>query len=121
MDREVLDYVVTKTHELMGAPTCSKEAKDAAKSWLDAVGTKTQAEETKRYIAELEADIMPVGSLLAFAESTQGAEVFGAEAAKGVAAHAREIQAAGARYCDCPACQAVAAILEKKEQLLKWA
>ena len=33
------------------------------------------------------------------------------------AAHAREIKAAGAKYCDCPACAAVEAILEKKDLL----
>ena len=46
-------------------------------------------------------------------------QVFGAEAAPGVAAHGREIKAAGAKYCDCPACAAAAAILEKKDLLLK--
>ena len=35
-----------------------------------------------------------------------------------VAAHAREIKAAGAKYCDCPACAAVEAILDKKDILL---
>ena len=44
--------------------------------------------------------------LIAFAESDEGRQVFGAEAAPGVAAHGREIKAAGAKYCDCPACAA---------------
>ena len=30
-----------------------------------------------------------------------------------------ELKAAGAKYCDCPACQAVEAILEKKKEMLK--
>ena len=34
MDQKVLDYVVEKTHELMNAPSCSKEAKQAAKIGL---------------------------------------------------------------------------------------
>ncbi len=33
MDQKVLDYVVEKTHELMNAPSCSKEAKQAAQNW----------------------------------------------------------------------------------------
>ncbi len=119
MDREVLDYVVAKTHALMDAPSCSQEAKQAAKNWLDAIGTEKEAEETAKYIAELEEDIMPIDRLIAFAESEQGARVFGADKAKDVAGHAREIKAAGAKYCDCPACQAAAAILEKKELLCK--
>ena len=120
MTQETLNYVVEKTKELMAAPSCSQEAKDAAQAWLDAVGTENEAEETKKYIAELEADIMPVDNLIAFAESEMGAKVFGGEeAAKGVAEHGRQIKAAGGKYCDCPACAAVAAILEKKEEMLK--
>lgn len=120
MAREVVDYAVEKSRELMAAATCSKEAKDAAQAWLDAVGTEKEAEATKAYLEELEQDIVTVDGLIAFAESEMGAKVFGgADAAKGVAAHGREIKAAGAKYCDCPACAAVEAILEKKEELLK--
>ena len=69
MKKEVLDYVIEKTHELMNAASCSSEAKAAAQSWLDAVGTEREADETKEYIAELEADIMPIDNLIAFAGS----------------------------------------------------
>ena len=103
MDREVLDFVVKKTHELMDAASCSSEAKAAAQVWLDAVGTDREAAETAKYIAELEADIVTVDGLISFAQSEAGASVFGADNAKNIAAHAREIKAAGAKYCDCPA------------------
>ena len=63
-------------------------------------------------------DIMPIDTLIAFAESDAGAKVFGEEHAKEVAAHAKEIKEAGAVYCDCPACSAAAAILAKKDELL---
>ena len=36
----------------------SSEAREAAKAWLDALGTDAEAAETKKYIDELEADIM---------------------------------------------------------------
>ena len=42
----------------------------------------------------------------------------GAEMAKNVAAHARELKASGAPYCDCAACAAAAAILEAEGGLL---
>lgn len=118
MDKAVLEYVTQKTHELINAPTCSSETKAAAQAWLDAVGTENEAAETKKYIDELEEDIMPIDGLIGFAESDAGAQVFGADKAKDVAAHAKEIKSAGAKYCDCPACAAVEAILEKKELLL---
>ena len=50
MDKNVLDYVVEKTNDLMGAPSCSGEAKAAAQAWLDAVGTDREAEETRKYV-----------------------------------------------------------------------
>ena len=118
MKKEVLDFVVEKTKELIDAHTCSQEAREAAKAWLDAVGTDKEQEETKKYIAELEEDIVTVDGLIAFAESEAGAGVFG-EKAPEVAAHGREIKAAGAKYCDCPACAAVEAILSKKEEMLQ--
>ncbi len=118
MKKEVLDYVVEKTNDLINAFSCSQEAKNAANAWLAAVGTDKEAEATKAYIAELEEDIMPLDNLIAFAESDMGAQVFGAEKAKGVAAHGKEIKAAGAKYCDCPACAAVEAILAKKDEMI---
>ena len=43
MTKETLDFVTAKTKELMAAPSCSKEAKDAAQAWLNAVGTAGEA------------------------------------------------------------------------------
>lgn len=117
MNKDVLDYVVKKTHELIDAPTCSRETKEAANAWLNALETGREADQTKIYIAELEEDIMPINTLIGFAESEAGAKVFGTDKAKDVASHAREIKADGADYCDCPACAAAAAILEKKDLL----
>ena len=48
--------------------------KRQAQTWLDAVGTENEAAATKTYIAELEADIMPVDGLIGFAESEMGAQ-----------------------------------------------
>lgn len=118
MNKEVLNYVIEKTHELMNSASCSSEAKSAAQAWLDAVGTEAEAAETQKYIAELEAAIIPIDGLISFADSEHGIQVFGADMAKDIAIHAREIKSAGANYCDCPACAAVAAILEKKVYLL---
>ena len=118
MDKAVLQFVIEKTHDLMMAPSCSKEAKEAARNWLAAVGTDKEANETQKYFAELEGDIMPIDMLIEFADSEQGTVVFGADMAKNIASHARQIKTAGAKYCDCPACSAVAAILEKKNLIL---
>ena len=118
MTQDVLNFVKEKTEALMAAPSCSREAKEAAKAWLDAVGTDKEAEETKKYIQELEGDIMPIDMLIDFAQSPAGAAVFG-DRAQAVADHAKEIKAGGAKYCDCPACAAAEAILAKKDDMFK--
>ena len=119
MTKETLAFVTEKTKELTAAHSCCAELKEAANNWLAAAGTDKEAEATKAYVAELEADIMPIDGLIAFAESDMGAKIFGAEMAKNVTAHGKEIKAAGAKYCDCPACAACEAILTRKEELFK--
>lgn len=86
MKQEVLETVVEKTRELIEAPTCSRETKEAAQRWLDAVGTAAEKEETLAFIKELEEDIMPIETLIQFAQSEKGAAYFGAEKAAGIAA-----------------------------------
>ena len=105
------------TQDLLQAPSACKEVKEAAQNYLDAAGTEKEADAATAYVKELEADIMPIDGLIAFAESDMGAKIFGAEMAKNVAAHGKEIKAAGAKYCDCPACAACEAILARKEEL----
>lgn len=118
MENNGKNEVIEKVKELIDAPSCCAEAKAAATSWLDAIGTDEEAVLAEKLIAELEQDIMPIDGLLAFSGSEAAAQVFGAEMAAKVHAHAKELKAAGAAYCDCPACAAVAAILEKKAAIL---
>lgn len=118
MKQEVMNEVVEKTRALMDAPSCCSEAKEAAQRWLDALGTEAEKAQTQRYVQELEEDIISIDALIDFAQSEQGKACFGAEAAA-VAAHAREMKQAGARYCDCPACSIVEAILTRKAE--SWA
>ena len=107
------------TADLLAAPSACKEIKEAAQKYLDAVGKEGEAEAAKAYVAELEADIMPIDGLIAFAESDMGAKVFGADGVKNVLIHAKERKEAGEKYCDCPACAACEALLNKKDEILK--
>ncbi len=107
------------TADLLAAPSACKEIKEAAQNYLDAVGKEGEAEAAKAYVAELEADIMPIDGLISFAESDMGAKVFGADGAKNILIHAKERKEAGEKYCDCPACAACEALLNKKDEILK--
>ncbi|MCD7908214.1 MAG: molecular chaperone Hsp90, partial [Clostridium sp.] len=49
MDKDVLSYVVEKTHELIDSPTCNSETKASAEAWLAAVGTDGEAAATETY------------------------------------------------------------------------
>ena len=107
------------TKDLLAATSACKEIKEAARNYLEAEGTEKETEAAKAYVAELEADIMPIDGLIAFAGSDMGAKIFGTEGAAKMLSHAEAIKAEGARYCDCPACAACEALLEKKSQILK--
>ena len=117
MDKQVLDFVTEQTHALIAAPSWCKDAKEAAQSWLAAVGTEKETEETKKYIAELEEDLVSIDALIGLAESEMGAKIFG-DNAKNVAEEGRKAKAAGAKNCFCDACRAVEAILSKKNEML---
>ena len=75
MTKELTAYMIEKVTALMEAPTCCAEAKAVCREWLDAVGTDKEAETTKKLFAEVEADIMPVDTLIAFAGSEAGEKV----------------------------------------------
>ena len=113
MTQETKNEMIRLTQELIAAQTCSDEARQAARRWLDALDTPAQSAQTQAYIAELEEDLMPIEQLIAFARSEKGAAYFGAQKAAEIAAHAEQIKANGAAYCDCPACAAAEAILKK--------
>ena len=107
------------TAALLAAPSACKEVKEAAQNYLDAAGKEGEAAAAKAYVAELEADIMSIDGLISFAGSDMGAKVFGADGAKNILAHAKERKAAGAKYCDCPACAACEALLDQTDKILK--
>ena len=118
MEKNTLDFVTEKTNDLIHAPMCYSGLRTAAQNWLKAVGGPNEADAMKKYMAELEADVETVDQALQFALSPKAVEVCGEDGAKKLTAHLKAIKAAGAKYCDCPACSAGAAILEKKSELL---
>ncbi len=101
MDKQTL---IGKIKSMAAAPSCCAELKAAAQTYLDAVGTADEK--------------VAAQNLVAFAHSAHAAEIFGADGAKKFAAHADELKASGAKYCDCGACAPGQEILANKEILL---
>ena len=119
MKQDVKEYVIQKLNEMSSIPYCCEEAKAAASDWMNALGTDKEAEQTTKLLAELEADLLPIDNYIAFAGSEAGVNVFGGEeGAQKEISRTKERKAAGAKYCDCPACAAALAILDKREELI---
>lgn len=110
MDAKTVEFVTAKTHDLMAAPSCNPTLKTAAQTWLDAADKDAAA---PAYIEALKQGVSTIDELLNFAASEHAVQIMGADAAKQLLAHAKDIQAKGAKFCDCPACTADRAILRE--------
>ncbi len=107
-----------KVQDLVNAPSCYVGLKKVAEEWLKAEGTEAEKEMSVRLVAELEADVQTIDEVLDFFSSEAGQKAVGAEMAANMAAHFREVKAAGGKWCDCPACVAGRAILDNKDVIL---
>ena len=114
MDKKTL---IEKAKAMAAAPSCCPELLATVQIYLDAVGTDKEKVAAQNLIAEIKEDITPIDSLVAFAHSERAKEIFGA-GQKNFAAHADELKASGAKYCDCGACAPALEILQNKEILL---
>lgn len=119
MDTCIKNYVEEKTKELIAAPSCYQGLRDLAEKWLNSKDTPEEAAVTKEYLAALEADVLSIDALIAFARSEKGIQIFGNEQAKTMVSQAQAAKANGAKYCICPACTTGGAILDKKDEILK--
>ena len=115
MDKQAL---IDKIKAMTAARSCCAELKQAAAAYLEAVGTDGEKSAAQNLIAELQEDVTPIDRLVAFSHSDHAVNIFGAEGAKKFAAHADELKASGAKYCDCGACAPGVEILANKEILL---
>ena len=117
MKNETRALLKEKVNDLLAAPCACAEAKEAANRWLAAVGTADEDAETARLVAEMKEDVESIDDLLQFASSDLAVKLFGREKAEGFLAHAKELKASGALWCDCPACTAALAIIETAKNL----
>ena len=99
---------------VLEAGSACKEFKEAAKYYLDSIGTEKEAEAWDNLAAEAKEDISPIDGTIAFFESDMAKQIFGEDVAGEKLEHAKEIKAQGAEYCDCPGCTAAKAIIEYK-------
>ena len=94
-----------ETRRLVNIEWARPELKAAAQAWLDTMEDgEANAEPAKAFVKALEESICTVEELAAVPQ---------------FAAHAAELKAKGALFCDCEACTIAADLLSKKEYLAK--
>ncbi|RKI69345.1 pyruvate:ferredoxin (flavodoxin) oxidoreductase [bacterium 1xD42-67] len=117
--KAIRERLKAKTEALIAVEHTYQPLKDAAQKWLDTMEDgKANAEATKEYVKLLEESIMPVDACIAFVSSPEADKVFGDKKGE-MLAHAQELKASGAKFCDCDACKLVADILAEKDYLAK--
>ena len=116
--KDELKNIIAKAQDMINAPSCYVDLKKKAQIWIDSIDTADEAAAAKSLIDEIKGDITTIDRLVAFAHSDHAVEIFGKDGAKKFAAHADELKASGAKFCDCQACTAGLAILEQKDRVL---
>ena len=102
---KIREDLAAETRRLVNIEWARPELKAAAQAWLDTMDDGTaNAEPTKAFVKALEESITTVEELAANPQ---------------FAAHAAELKAKGALFCDCEACTIAADLLSKKEYLAK--
>ena len=110
--------LVEKAKAMIAAPSCCPELHAVAQAWIDSVGKADEKKRAESLIAEIKEDVTDIDHLVSFTHSETAAKIFGEGAAKAFAAHADELKASGAKYCDCGACAPALEILANEKILL---
>lgn len=116
MDKETFDYVAERADALEAAATSTQVTRDAAAAWKKAVVADNSdaavEEATKQLLDILEGRPTTIDGVIAFAKGA-AVEMLGAEAAAKMLEEQEQRKAAGAKYCNCPACTAASELLAK--------
>jgi predicted nuclease with TOPRIM domain len=103
---------------LLNTRTACPELREAAKNYLDALGTEDEKQAAQSLIAELEEDVNSIDDTIAFFSSDKARAMLG-EMYKKLLDEALAAKANGETVCTCDGCRAGWAILEKKDEFLK--
>lgn len=111
------EKTIALVKEIMAAPSCCADLKEAAGAWLAAVGTAGQKAAAEKLLAELKEDVSDIDHVIGFFGSEAGKGYFGVEKAAALLKAAQDAKAAGGKYCICEACQKGAQVLENPDGL----
>ena len=97
--------------ELIEAPSCCEEARNACKKYLESIGTEKEKECLEELIKEVKEDINTIDETIEFCKSDFALNMLGEEKRKFLLDKALKAKENGAKYCDCPACAAAEKII----------
>lgn len=117
MNKDLQNYIIEKTNEMIHYDFCCPNLKTAAEKWLASIGTDKERQAISDYFAECEACLMPVDELIEFCKGELAFFIFGDSQAEELV-HAYKLKADGAKYCDCPVCTTAQEIIDKKNKIL---
>lgn len=96
---------------VIDAPSACAEFKEAAKNYINAIGTDDEKKMGAMLVAEAKEDICTIDDVIGFFATDMAKQIFGEDGAAAKLAHAQEIKANDAIFCDCPGCTAALAII----------
>ena len=107
--------VMEKIKEVAAAPNVYAGLKAKAEVYL---ADSENKEKAKALVEELKADVCTIDSVIALFDSPEGKKLVGEETAAKIAGHAKEVKAAGGKFCDCPACAPGKIVLDNSALIL---
>ena len=102
--------------ELMEAPTCCEELKNACKKYFDSIGTDSEQENLEELIKEVKEDINTIDDTIEFMKSDRALKMLGEETRNMLLEKSLKAKENGAKYCDCPACAVAEKIINLNEK-----
>ena len=105
------EKIVEEVKNLITAPSCFPELREAGEKYLASIGKDSEKECFDSLIKGVEACKSPIDACIGFLKSDMGKQIYG-DKVDAVLKDAEDKKAAGEDTCICPACQACKHILE---------
>ena len=105
------DVVISKTKELIAAPSVYPELKKLAEDFLNSVGKPDEKEKLDKYVEYLKDSVSSIDACIGFLASDMGKQIYG-DKRDAALKLAEDKKTAGETVCTCPACQAGDVILK---------
>lgn len=118
MEKELFEYVEPRIKKLSKSFSAAPEVKAAAKAWMEAVTADEAAADdaTAAFLDAIDGKVETIDEAIEYAKGP-GMEMFGLAGGQVIVAKLLAAKDAGAKWCDCEVCTAMAEILAKFDRI----